>query len=111
VSYRRRLGAEQAQFGELIELAVEFENLKLLPLAALQVEDQMPRHLTVEGGSILTGRNGLPQLCIARAMLPYERVVRRLQVRCTRRGNHQFGPARWHAEDYLGGLSPQCTGV
>lgn len=112
VSYRRRLGAEQTQFGDVVELSVELENLKLLPLAALHVEDQLPRHLKVEGGTVLAGRiDGLPQLCVARAMLPYERVIRRLRVRCTRRGRHQFGPARWEAEDHLGWRSSHRTGA
>lgn len=112
VSYRRRLGAEQTQFGDVVELSIELENLKLLPLAALHVEDQLPRHLKVEGGTVLAGRiDGLPQLCTARAMLPYERVIRRLQICCTRRGHHQFGPARWEAEDHLGWRSSHRTGA
>jgi uncharacterized protein (DUF58 family) len=112
VSYRRRLGAEQTQFGDVVELSIEFENLKLLPLAALHVEDQLPRHLKIEGGTVLPGRiDGLPQLCIARAMLPYERVIRRLQIRCTRRGRHRFGPARWETEDHLGWRSTHRTGA
>ena len=35
-------------------------------------------------------------------MLPYTRITRHLQVRCERRGLHQFGPVRYQAGDFLG---------
>lgn len=110
IGYRRRLGSSRAQFGDLVPLDVEFENLKLLPVAALAIEDQLPRFLPVEGGTVRPGHQDVPQLCITRAMLPYERVVRRLTVRCARRGRHQFGPARWESTDHLGTRSLHRTG-
>ena len=38
-------------------------------------------------------------------MLPYQRVVRRLRLRCTRRGEHQFGPTNLESGDYFGMLT------
>jgi uncharacterized protein (DUF58 family) len=103
VSYRRRLSCARAQFGEIVELATEVVNLKLLPVPLLEIEDQLPRHLTVEGASIRAGRDQLlPSLFVVRSMLPYERVTTRLRVPCLRRGDHEFGPARWRSGDYLG---------
>ncbi|MET0344202.1 MAG: DUF58 domain-containing protein [Polyangiales bacterium] len=110
VLYQRRLGATQAEFGDTIELTVELTNRKLLPLAALAVEDPLPRFLPVEGGVVRPGLLELPELCIVRAMRPYERVRRQLRVRCMRRGRHRFGPARWEATDYLGTRSLHRTG-
>ena len=109
VTYQRRLSTHQAQFGEHVVMEIELRNLKLLPIAALRVEDQLPRFLPLEGGIVRSGHLDAPQLCITRAMLPYERVVRRFDVRCTRRGVHRFGPARYEAFDYTGTRSRHRT--
>lgn len=111
VGYRRRLSAERAQLGEVVGLTVEIANAKILPLALLQIRDEIPRHLVVEGGMVrLRSSDRHPYLQIVRSMLPYERVIRRLRVHCTRRGDHRFGPARWESGDYLGVAAQRRTG-
>jgi uncharacterized protein (DUF58 family) len=106
VSYRRRLGASRAVFGETIELTTELINLKLLPLTWLQVDDVVPRGLRIDGGTMRAGRTDLTHgLTMLVAMLPYQRVVRRMQVHCTRRGELAFGPASLESGDYLGTLA------
>jgi uncharacterized protein (DUF58 family) len=106
VAYRRALAHDRAHCGDSIELRVEISNLKLMPLAALEIEDQLPRHLSVTGGTVRATRAELlPCLYILRSMLPYERVTRHLQVHCERRGVHVFGPARWWSGDPLGAAS------
>jgi uncharacterized repeat protein (TIGR01451 family) len=106
VSYRRRLSANRAVFDETIELTTELINLKPLPLTWLQVDDVLPRGLRIDGVTVRAGRTDLiHRLTIIVAMLPYQRVVRRMQVRCTRRGELVFGPASLASGDYLGTLA------
>ena len=106
VGYTRRLATDRAAFDETVELKIELTNLKPLPLTWLQIEDMVPRRLTIEGGTVLQGPSDFFQfLTIVVAMLPYERIVRRLKVRCVRRGEHVFGPASLESGDYLGIVS------
>ena len=106
VSYRRQLSTDRAVFGETIELTTELINLKPLPLTWLQVDDVVPRGLRIDGGTMRAGFTDLTHcLTMIVAMLPYERVVRRMQVRCTRRGELVFGPASLASGDYLGTLA------
>lgn len=106
VQFRHQLSQHRVTFGEVIEFTVEVINLKPLPLIWLRIEDAVPRYLAIEGGRIENERSQLfPQLIMVIAMLPYERLVRRLRVRCDRRGEHKFGPASLESGDYLGILS------
>ncbi|MCL6645327.1 MAG: hypothetical protein K6U88_10195, partial [Dehalococcoidia bacterium] len=43
LEYRRRFSQRAARFGDTIELEVEVVNRKLLPLAWLEIEDEIPR--------------------------------------------------------------------
>jgi len=102
VGYRRELAHDRASCGDEIELRVQISNDKLWPLAYLEVEDQLPRHVSLLDGTVRRARDSLlPSLVMRRAMLPYERVTRRLRVRCDRRGVHHFGPAQCRAGDFL----------
>jgi uncharacterized protein (DUF58 family) len=110
VGYKRHLAKERAMFGETIELTIELVNLKPLPLTWLQIEDKVPRRLPIEGGTVGRGPSDFFRfVTIVVAMLPYERIVRRLKVRCVRRGEHVFGPASLESGDYLGTLSRYGT--
>jgi uncharacterized protein (DUF58 family) len=102
VRYRRVLGRERAQLGELVTLSATFSNHKLLPLSLLEIYDVLPRHVTVRGGTQRDDEAGKSCLYIARAMTPYARITRHVQVRCERRGVHQFGPVRYQTGDFLG---------
>jgi len=110
VGYERHLAGTRARFGDVIELTVEITNGKILPLPLLQIRDDLPRNLPIDGGTVrLREADQRPYLQIIRSMLPYERVIRHLHVRCTRRGDHHFGPARWESGDYLGAATQYRT--
>src|SRR5437763_9086179 len=57
VEYSRRFSKRQIPFGETIELDIEIVNRKLLPLAWLEIEDEMSPNLSVARGKIATGWN------------------------------------------------------
>jgi uncharacterized protein (DUF58 family) len=102
VGYRRTLSASRASFGELVELTAELVNLKPLPLTWLRAEDIVPLPIGRRGTSSYAAT---PALGILVAMLPYQRIVRRMVVHCIRRGEHVFGPVMLRSGDYLGVLS------
>lgn len=105
VTYERHLSEHRAVFGQEVGLSVELLNLKPLPLTWLQVEDTFPRSLVFEGGYVRPGRSELFRyFTMVVAMLPYERIVRKLVVKCNRRGEHVFGPTSLESGDYLGAL-------
>lgn len=110
VTYRRQLSTSRAAFGDTIELAVEIINLKPLPLTWLRIEDIVPRGLQINGAPVRQSRSDLTHaLTLLVAILPYERVVRRMQVRCIHRGELTFGPASLESGDYLGTLGQRRT--
>jgi uncharacterized protein (DUF58 family) len=103
VTYRRTLRQHRATFGEEVPLDIELVNDKVLPLTWLHVEDEVPRDLTVRGGTIVFDRSGPHhELHYLLPMLPFQRVRRTLTVVCDRRGEHVFGPARLRSGDPVG---------
>lgn len=101
VTYTRRLDHARASFGERLGMEIEVVNDKLLPLAWLHLRDAVPPDLEVEGAVVTTsGRRRDLQLVLA--MLPYQRVRRRVTVVCTERGLHRFGPADLRSGSPLG---------
>ena len=103
VEYRRRFSQPRAFFGEEIGLTVEVVNRKLLPLAWLLVEDEIPSVLTPVAGRVTSSldktRSRLVNLVSLRW---YERVRRHYQIRCTARGYHAFGPVTLRSGDLFG---------
>ena len=105
VSYRRALGVTRANFGEQVSLCIELLNLKPLPLTWLQVQDALPPGL----GRDAAAARQPDRLDIVVAMLPYQRVVRRMALHCLRRGVHRFGAVSLASGDFLGALTRRQT--
>jgi uncharacterized protein (DUF58 family) len=110
LTFRRRLSQQQAAFGERIEMEVEIINGKPLPLAWIEVQDELPRDLLPERGQVhLRPRPGRPLLLSAFALRPYERLRRRYHVVCRRRGEHLFGPVLLRTGDLFGLIAKETT--
>src|SRR5262245_55977096 len=60
VACHRALSAARAELGEVIELTVALTNRKVLPLASLRIEDELPRALEVEGSGVTAARGHVP---------------------------------------------------
>jgi uncharacterized protein (DUF58 family) len=103
VEYSRRFSKRLVPFGETIQLDIEIVNRKLLPLAWLEVEDEMSASLPVAQGRIGSGWNG-GRLALVNlvALRPYERIRRHYQLPCVTRGEHAFGPTRLRTGDLFG---------
>ena len=106
--YQRQLSEQSVLFGEEIRLSLAIENAKLLPLPWLEIEDSVPRELTIKGRQmrISNVRNKviLENLFSLRW---YERVTRPYTVLCNTRGVHTFGPTVLRSGDVFGFLSHQ----
>ena len=101
--FEREMSVKRALFGETITLSCMVENAKLLPLPWLEIEDTVPRALSIQG------RRARVQVSSNRAVLEnlfsprwYERITRRYTINCTTRGVHTFGPTTIRSGDLFG---------
>lgn len=101
--FDRKLSENRALFGEEVRLSFVVENAKLLPLPWLEVDDTVPRALTLQGRQLRiqasTNRAVLENLFSPRW---YERITRRYTVTCNARGVHTFGPTSIRSGDLFG---------
>jgi uncharacterized protein (DUF58 family) len=108
--YRRQFSEQRALFGEEVTLSIAVENAKLLPLPWLEIEDTLPRALTLSGQRLRVNLIGdtavLDNLFSVRW---YERLTRRYVVLCNVRGVHKFGPTVLHSGDVFGFLRNEQT--
>src|SRR6266849_1960328 len=108
--YQRQFSEQRVLFGEQVTLSLSVENAKLLPLPWLEVEDTVPRALTMTGPqarvSIVGDTAILDNLFSTRW---YERVTRRYTLQCNTRGVHKFGPTVVRSGDVFGFLSSEET--
>lgn len=102
LSYTRRLSESRVRFGEPVELEIEVVNDKVLPLAFVEIDDILPRHVAIDGAAIIQHFGSPPRLVQVLGLLPYQRVRRRLILTCARRGEHRLGPATMTSGDPLG---------
>src|SRR5436309_15931731 len=107
---QRQFSEQRVLFGEEVTLCLTVENAKLLPLPWLEVEDTIPRALTMAGQQLRVSVIGdtaiLDNLFSAHW---YERVIRRYTIQCNARGVHKFGPAVMRSGDVFGFLSNEET--
>ena len=103
VSFERALGERRAFPGETVDLTLRIANEKLLPLGWLSVEDRWSLALPLQDGEIFPSPSG--QIGFFRTAFSvrwFERVSRRYEIRCTRRGFYPFGPVRLRSGDIWG---------
>jgi uncharacterized protein (DUF58 family) len=105
---RQRVSAPRVFFGETITLSISVENQKLLPLPWLEVEDEIPSHLTLlTGRASPTYKVNRVALVNAFSLWSFQRVTRRYRLLCRARGVYSFGPAIIRSGDPFGWLVRQ----
>ncbi|HXF82054.1 MAG TPA: DUF58 domain-containing protein [bacterium] len=103
VEYRRSFTPRRAFYGETVTLTMEVTNRKILPLAWLEVIDELPVELEVQTGRVIPSpRQRRQHLVNLFSLRWYERVRRRVPVRCAARGYFPLGPARLRSGDVFG---------
>ena len=99
--YYELLLSEQRTFpGEEVELTVRVSNQKLLPLAWLEINDELPSQLPVvnpDDGELSEGtlKNSISLMWYRRASWHY-------RLQCIKRGYYALGPAMLHSGDIFG---------
>jgi len=100
LTYQRRLERERVSAGEQAMLEIALVNAKPLPLAWLLARDRLPKGLTLIDSD---GAESAPEWLNSLVSLRwYERVVRRVPLRCTARGVYTIGPAQLITGDVFG---------
>src|SRR3989442_232161 len=103
VEYRRTFTPRRAFYGETVTFTMEVTNRKPLPLAWLEVVDELPQQLVPLHGRVIPSvrqrRHHLVNLFSVRW---YERVRRHTTLRCDARGYFPLGPARLRSGDIFG---------
>jgi uncharacterized protein (DUF58 family) len=102
VSYLREMSHPRAFVGDEVELAIRVANRKPLPLAHLDIRDQIPAGLQVLGHDLRIDNDGRQLLHRSTSMRWYEALTWRYQVRCLARGAYRFGPAQIESGDPFG---------
>jgi uncharacterized protein (DUF58 family) len=99
----RTLDTDRLFPGEQVALRISVVNRKLLPVAWLEIEDQLPDLLRiVEQENVPSGLPGRDVLHITTAMRWYERVSWTFHVECPARGYYLFGPTELRSGDLFG---------
>jgi uncharacterized protein (DUF58 family) len=102
IEYKRRLSHHQVFFGEEIVFEIEVTNRKPLPLAWLQIEDELPERVTLLKGKAMDSVDDRVTLSNIFPIGMYHRVTRRFPMRCKARGAFAFGPTRIRSGDLFG---------
>jgi uncharacterized protein (DUF58 family) len=106
LAIRRAPAVRQAMFGDTVEVSLTLENRLPLPLPWVEVADEFPAALPLLGAA---GRVALrPEQVVVettRGIWAYQRVRRRLRLRCAARGAFRFGPMTVRATDPFGILT------
>lgn len=103
VEFRRTFVPRRAFCGEDITLTLEITNRKFLPLAWLEVTDELPEEIVPRRGRVIPSvRQRRQHLVHLFSLRWYERVRRRVTVTCTARGYFALGPARLRSGDLFG---------
>jgi uncharacterized protein (DUF58 family) len=103
VEVRRRFTPRRAFYGEEITLVLEVTNRKPLPLAWLEVTDELPEEIVPRRGRVIPSlRQRRQHLVHLFSLRWYERVRRRVIITCTARGYFPLGPARLRSGDLFG---------
>ncbi len=103
IEYRRIFTPRRAFYGETITVTLEVTNRKPLPLAWLELIDELPVELVPLRGRVMPSiRQRRQHLVNLFSVRWYERVRRRVPIRCAARGYFHLGPARVRSGDIFG---------
>jgi uncharacterized protein (DUF58 family) len=103
VEFHRSFTPRRAFYGEDITLTLEVTNRKPLPLAWLEVTDELPEEIEPKRGRIIPSlRQRRQHLVHLFSLRWYERVRRKVTITCRARGHFPLGPARLRSGDLFG---------
>jgi uncharacterized protein (DUF58 family) len=99
----RRFSQSRAFYGEEITMSQVFTNHKPLPVPWLAVHDEYPGALQISSEAAgASSKARVRSLATTLSIGWYERVTRHYTIRCTARGEHEFGPVDIESGDVFG---------
>ncbi|MCD8503040.1 MAG: DUF58 domain-containing protein [Bacillaceae bacterium] len=103
IDYRRSFSKRAVYEGEQMELIDEITNRKLLPLLWLQLESKIHRnlHFQQKGKEQLEVHNEQFHRALF-SLMPYQKVTRKQQLTCAKRGFYQIKSVGMSSGDALG---------
>jgi uncharacterized protein (DUF58 family) len=102
VSYHRSFAIDRCTVGEAVALTITMENRKLLPVPFLTIGDVVPVELQVGSRKLIFHQTGKGLLRQVISLGWYQRVIRRYEVRATKRGFYRLGPVTLESGDPFG---------
>lgn len=103
VEFRRSFAPRRAFYGEDITFTLEVTNRKPLPLAWLELTDELPEEVIPRRGRVIPSvRQRRQHLVHLFSLRWYERIRRKITITCTARGYFPLGPARLRSGDLFG---------
>ena len=103
VYYRRSIAQTRVFMGEETTLTVSLTNRKPIPLGRVEVEDEYPEEIEIEGAEVANSSNPKGMIMRHRTSLAwYERIRWDYTLKCRTRGFYRFGPTRLESGDLLG---------
>ena len=103
VIYRRRIGRKRVFPGERVDIEVQVENAKMLPVPWLRVEDEWPLNvLPTDQALDPSHKPDMGNLTQVFALRWYERIRRSYTLLADKRGVYGLGPTRMTSGDVFG---------
>jgi uncharacterized protein (DUF58 family) len=99
----RNFSQPRAFWGEEVNMDQVFVNNKPLPVPWLAVSDEYPGSLTlISHSASLASKARVMEFTTSLSLGWYERLTRHYLIRCTARGEHEFGPIEVRSGDIFG---------
>ena len=110
VRYEREIAQSRVFMGEETTLSVSLTNRKPIPIGRVDIEDEFPEEIEIEGAETVESPN--PKTMVLRhhtSMSWYERVNWRYTIRCGARGFYRLGPVKMESGDLFGFFESRKT--
>ena len=103
LSYQRTLAQQRVFMGEETTLTVTLANRKPVPLARVEVQDEVPKDIKIlDADMVASPAPEAQRLRHSTSMAWYERIRWQYQIRCFKRGYYRIGPAHIASGDLFG---------
>ena len=103
LSYQRTLDQQRVFIGEETTLTITLSNRKPVPLARIEIQDEVPKEIEVRDADITSSPAPEAQrLRHSTSIAWYERIRWQYRIRCLKRGYYRIGPAHMDSGDLFG---------
>ena len=102
VVFSRTLSERRLFVGESVEIRLTIENRKILPVPWLELREQLPRGMEVDGRTQASTAPGARTLLRSTSLGPNDRLTWPIALRAVSRGYYRVGPTKLKSGDLFG---------